>query len=592
MNLRYLKYVAAGLMLALSCRQDDGARYYRHLHQYKIHGLTFVYPIASRNHKDINCYEVRYDKNDRIVSAVYVRKGKPANDMLNEYSSIEIEYSENKEIRQVRDLDGKSVNGDIEYFTYEYSEDSLRFTVTNYSKDSSLVEDSSGVVTYLYSDDTLKNEITQFRLDIDGDTIMDYNLKYKVIFEYDESGNIVKSSNYDRSNCLQADKYGIAMTRFEYNEKNDCTDILCYDEENIRTSNTEYGCSRVTRSFDQNGDIIRVAWKDEEDSLYFYLDKGFAYYEMKYSESGDLTEIRNYNSRSKPTYISRLDESGELYEQVVYSLYIALKTYRFEKYAYKVDKYDSTGQVFETVYYDKDDTYFYKDRGYISVKFKHDDDGNVIEQAYYSEDGKHVEDKLTGVGAYRYKHDKEGNVTELRSYSVVGDPVEDSSIGIALVKYKYDEFDNRSEISNYSLDGQLKGDKEYGIAKTVNRHFDGGLSLETSFYDSDEKATVFSGCNCFRMVMDNKGDKDCMILSFYGTDGNLVFNDNEGYAFLITEFHGEGFSTRRSYFDVDSSLIVHKYFGFAIEEEDIENGKTIATRYYDADHNLIDDPRK
>jgi hypothetical protein len=69
--------------LLLSCKETGNVKYFRHLRLYKIHDLSFSYPVGPSDYKKINCYSVEYDEDKRVVKAVYLRDGKPSFDNFN-----------------------------------------------------------------------------------------------------------------------------------------------------------------------------------------------------------------------------------------------------------------------------------------------------------------------------------------------------------------------------------------------------------------------------------------------------------------------------------------------------------------------------
>jgi len=83
------------LLVAFACsstllfhKEKGEVKYYRHLNMSKIHDLAFTYPIDPKDYKNINCFAVEYDNNNRVEKVVYLRRGKRAYDYNNEISSI------------------------------------------------------------------------------------------------------------------------------------------------------------------------------------------------------------------------------------------------------------------------------------------------------------------------------------------------------------------------------------------------------------------------------------------------------------------------------------------------------------------------
>jgi len=118
----FLLFILLVLAIAICAYPKGNVKYYRHLRLYKIHDLAFSYPVSPDSFKEINCYAVEYDENERVVSAVYLREGKPAYDNLNELSSILIQYSKHNEKWYYKALDGESIYRNVGYFFFDFDD--------------------------------------------------------------------------------------------------------------------------------------------------------------------------------------------------------------------------------------------------------------------------------------------------------------------------------------------------------------------------------------------------------------------------------------------------------------------------------------
>ncbi|MEE9117018.1 MAG: hypothetical protein V3U02_00300 [Calditrichia bacterium] len=387
-KLRVCLFILSVLAISLSCSQEDNVKYYRHLRLYKIHDLAFSYPIDAEDHKKITCYAVRLDENGRIVDVVYLRKGKPAFDRYNEISTISIEYSKNSEKRYYRDVDGKSIYKNVDYKLFNFDDARKLLSRTNYAKNGSIVEDTSGIARYSYATDKLNNVVKSIGLNINGDTTMDSSGLYEVRYKYDSSNNIREIGNYGKDGRLLSDKYGVAIGRYKHDENNNRTELIFFDSSDDRIIDMQFKASKLNYEYDLNGNLTRVESLDEHDNLLLNDSLGFASYEIKYNEKGDPVEISSFDEKGDTTIIVRFDELGVIIERVFYVRLAHMEQFNHEKYHYYIEKYDKTGNYVEYSFHNTDGSFYEISLGYASMQQEFDNNGNIIETRFYDADGK------------------------------------------------------------------------------------------------------------------------------------------------------------------------------------------------------------
>lgn len=555
---RRLIYAAMVLLLIIYCGQAGRVEYYRHLRAYKIDDPTFSYSVPPEEHRNTNCFEVTYDSNDRIIKAVYLRDGRAAVDPVNGLSRIEIKYHENKERLYEKDIEGESVHGDIDFFLYEYNNDGDPVSMTNYSSTGEIIEDSSGVARYVYVKDTLRKEISELRLDVDGDTIMDYNLNYKIVYEYNESGNIIQQSYYSRDNCLATNIDQIAIVCFKYDHCSNRCEYVFYDEFEQRTIGKASRASKIKHSFDRAGNIERVELFGVNDKPIFNDSLGFASCSYEFDERGNLKEVRSYDDHMGHMATLRYDDSNRITERITYSADLRAEVFRDESCDYSVVKYDDMGNPIEYSF--------------------HDSAGNPVEISQ-------------GAAIIKSEYDERGNKTEDRYYAADGSLTEDRVRGFAIVKYEYDKFGENCEVAFYGTDGKPKNEKTTGVAKYVSKRDDGGNVIEISYYDADGKLRIPNGEDC--AMTKNYFDEENRYTgtSFHRENDELVMSYKDGFAYVKFDYDMNGLRTKVSYYNEDCILIVNRITGFAIMESVMDSaGEIISLNYYDADRNLIEDP--
>jgi YD repeat-containing protein len=550
------------LLAALACslpllsgRDKGTVKYFRHLRIYKIHDLTFTYPVDPKDYKKINCYKVEYDEDGRIISAVYLINGERAFDSWNALSSIEIKYFNSIEKRKYKDLNGKSIDEYVDYEIYEFDSTGMLLSCTNYSKFDEITEDSTGIAKYLYSTDSLKNVLRAVCLNIDGDTILTTLGYYRVVFKYDNFGNMIEMANYGKNGRLLPIYDGVAINRYKYDENGNRTELSVYNEQNERVISSRLLASKYIYKYDKNGNLLYQEVLDEHNNLHYDENLGYAFYNIEYDKLGNGIKIEYYDINGNPTIISKFGKSGKIVEDIIFSNLTRLKGFENEEYDYYIVKDDKGGNPIEYCFYYANGDNYETTNGYACIVYKYDENDNIIENSFYSADGKLTEDNTTGIAVY---------------------------------KYKYDKNNFKIEVAKYGVDGKLKNAIDNGVAKFVSLYDDNGIPQRISFWGANCKLKAPKGQNWAQQeyYYDDIGRPTGF--SFLGVENKLALNDEFGCALVMIEYDGENYSERNSFYDQFGDLVVSKTAGCAIREVDRDFYRNIIEeRLFDADSNLI-----
>ena len=177
----------------------------------------------------------------------------------------------------------------------------------------------------------------------------------------------------------------------------------------------------IYRHFNEQGKIVQRTLSQGGDTAYIYF---FEYNDKSDIIVEDQFDVTNEDVKLLTKKIFKYDDDGNLSEERVYDG-------NGEDLLVKIEyNYDGNRNLTEIEYY-------YPPSGdFTSIKGKFDESGNLIESRYYDKDG-----ELNG----KYKYDKDGNLSEERNYD------QDGELS-SKTKYKYDNKGNMSSkifISDY-----------------------------------------------------------------------------------------------------------------------------------------------
>jgi hypothetical protein len=273
-------------------------------------------------------------------------------------------------------------------------------------------------------------------------------LIFKIVNKYDNSGNVIEVSEYDKMNNL--------TSKQKYNSKGSIIEeVRTYDTtknywEEQRKNDPPCCIRRYIYNYDSNGTLIEKREGDESQRT--FLSQSY-----KYDDKGNKIEEVSY-------------KTGPLPEKIIY-------------------KYDSIGNIIEEVSYDKN--------GIIHKKknYQYNGSGNKIEENYFDHknwgrlkiDRKSIniqdpnfEYMLTATSTFNY--DLKGNLIQESNF-FPKDSLENRLI------YKYDLIGNQIENIFYNADGTIVWKRNYAYNSSRNiieytQNKNGAKEKYTCKYDS------------------------------------------------------------------------------------------------------------
>ena len=252
------------LIILLTCtyKNNDFARneYYQTI---QLDGLFTISGQTPLNSKSINqsesCWRFIYSRKGNLELVEHLKFGELANDPKNGIASYKWNYDKNNNIMEFCKLDAlgnmTDLNG-IALERYKYDEsgniieqksfnaynliigDTATYQMTRmkYHPDNSISEisfylpckelrefyDESILTRNLY--DIRGNLVETAHFDENGDLVVCGKPRFaKARFKYDESDNHIQTTYYDENKRLMGDKFGVAIYKYEYDEKGGLT---------------------------------------------------------------------------------------------------------------------------------------------------------------------------------------------------------------------------------------------------------------------------------------------------------------------------------------------------------------------------------
>lgn len=259
---------------------------------------------------------------------------------------------------------------------------------------------------------------------------------------YNESGDVIKSENYDGDGEL------MDYFLYEYNENGDLLKESFYDFDAELLIYTLY-------HYDGNGFLVKREDFYSDDTLRKYTlytnDKnGNVLKEEDYSFDGTLedTDIYEYDENGNQIKRTRVNADGSTYfYQYEYDENgnLIKETYTDESENVTVEEYDENGKLIKTTYtdisgvvivseYNEDEkvvkeTQTRPDGYWYSSAYEYDENGNIVKEAFTDDDGQHqIYEYDENGNNVRITHLWEDGRKNIVDYDERGLPIKDTSI--------------------------------------------------------------------------------------------------------------------------------------------------------------------
>lgn len=435
------------VMFFVSCALFSEEIYYRFVDYDINYRIIGKYEISKENAEEECGYKFTYD-DSRLVFVDYVGKLSILIPSFFGANQIKIEYSGDIERRLFLNGGFAAKNlKDICVEQIEYFPNGRPKSIFNYNKSNEIIRDKYGIAYYHF----IYNDDSSF-----------------YVYRFSEVGFQIKDLN------------NVYYTKIIYDDSDRSKTVLYYDDNNynIKAKNGIYGF-RLT--YDSSHNIIREEYLDPVGSLYSN-PFSVAIKTYRYDFDGKLIEILNYDIKNNLTP----DENNVAIYRYEYNL--KEKDYFYKEYNYDANNNLTVSQngyaMRKTIFYmqnnekrvinhsnrinknyNSDIPASYEEKyeimndfkGIAVYSYKYDNKFYLIENLFFDKDFNLISDS-NGVMIYKYAYNEDGLLKSQEHYGDFDNPIDDFE-GVFRYKFAYDVNGNLILKSNYSKSGVLVADR-------------------------------------------------------------------------------------------------------------------------------------
>lgn len=264
-------------------------------------------PVSAEEAKNVNCYYVKFDDQNRVTSVKYFLSGKPSND--GSFGAFELNRVYEDKIIQVRfkNTEGQSVlnASGTGIIKYHLNETGHWMSKAYFDLNDKMIE-AYGVAKIEVTRNN-KNELNSWiSYDLKKDTVANTNGIKKTHYLFDEQGQTAFIQNLDANGNLKNGSLGVAELAYSHDENGTLLSREFRDENHKPVMHPTVNYSRVEyREFNKYGFPKRLYTIDEKG---YPLKHGI----IEYNENMARKKITFYNRQSEPA------ESDEGYAYIIY----------------------------------------------------------------------------------------------------------------------------------------------------------------------------------------------------------------------------------------------------------------------------------
>ncbi len=296
----------SALILAIgifSCQTGDktadaGIRYYRHLRfsETPYDPYTGNHEISAREAKTVNHYRFSYDDQSRLIALAFMRGDELLRGSTTGASRIMINYEGNKEIHHFFDHNGGPAQWDgVFKAVYELDENGIRKGLEFYDKEGNLTENQNGIARFEWQ--IMPTELVrENRYNLEGEetVLNEFCPFYELRFGYNDHGWVTDMANYQGDtmyNCTveNCGDIGVSYFSFKYNESGDLTSFEVRSLTG-QLSNLYWGWARFENKYDENGNVTERAMYDQDNEPLSGMAVPVT--QMVYDEHGAVVEVK------------------------------------------------------------------------------------------------------------------------------------------------------------------------------------------------------------------------------------------------------------------------------------------------------------
>ncbi|MEI0447032.1 toll/interleukin-1 receptor domain-containing protein [Brachyspira intermedia] len=480
-------------------------------------------------------YDIKYDNNDNIIEVMYYDINDKNTSINSGYSILKTEYDNN--------FNQKSIS-------YYGINTNKILNQLNYHKSIKMYDNYNRITNISYYD-TKDKLINAF---IYSDEYLGYDSYASHVIHYDRKGNIIKNIYLDENNNYKNLNSGYAISQYTYNNQGLVTEEKYYDNnENkafyINSKKWFNGFHRLTRDYDEKGNVIKILFYDENDKLYMANGK-FQYWVFDEGKCAGLKYEYNNSKRSKITYLGTDEKPINIAKNI------------------------------STITYEDIPLEKIKD----IINNKEIKCNNFRKESYYD-----VNNNPVLVDGYHSSYVGNNNGEKISIFTGINNELvinTNIQYGCAYLIYKYrNPFTNEDELTYYDSNNQNMLNS-FGYYKRINKYDDKGFNIiSREFYDTNNNPTFLAN-RFYKVEFDYDNFGNLVNERHYDTNNNLIIDSVDKYARSHREYDSNNRITQCVFYDLDGNLITSR-FGYAKYTVDYDANGTSYTNFYDKNNILI-----
>ena len=299
--------LSAGLFSCKTSSKDNGnVKFFRHLQfsETQYDRMMGTHPITAKEAENVNHYRFTYNDKGQVTEVAYMR----GNNLLG-YSQlggakVVIDYTDSTETLHYFDKDGKPLQSDgAAALVYKLDNNGKRIGLSFIDNSGKKILNRDSVLYFVWK--ILPDGMVQERrYDINNkETIRSkFCPFYELRFSYDDKGRCTRLANYQgdtlysctAENCGEI---GVSYFKFKSNEAGDLENFSVFNAKGI-PSNLYWGWSSFNNKFDENGNLVRSDYYDQDGEPLSGKTNPTTTY--TYDEHGAVTEVHYFDKSMKP----------------------------------------------------------------------------------------------------------------------------------------------------------------------------------------------------------------------------------------------------------------------------------------------------
>ena len=303
-------------------------------------------------------------------------------------------------------------------------------------------------------------------LDTDRKRITNKKEGYSSVhFQYGRQGDseIVTSVYYDpKEKPVYLPKLGYAAVDCLYNKNGFLIQETYRDMNGAVTYRNDYMVAEILYEYADDGNLIRIWYKDADEKLTNRLDTGYAVIYQEF-EAGQMIR-RHYEGYRDQDLCAVTDKITGVCDT----------EYHYVK-----------GRKQREEYFDADGCpTLSSDTGCAAIDYEYDDNGNISERRYYGIDKKLILRKDTGYAIIKCDYNDEEGYRLFQYFGIDEKPIINQANHCAGIREIY-EGEWLKELQYLDLDGGLLNRSDYGFAQVYKEYDDAGNLKSESYFNAD-----------------------------------------------------------------------------------------------------------